>query len=478
MALCALPALGACAATAAASPSEQMIFDAPHELVEGKHGDRGRTLDELQSLGADTVRVLMYWRAVAPHPDWETQPGGRFDPSDPATYPAESWSSYDAVISGAKERGMTVLLTPTGPIPRWASASNSGTEDPRPEAFAAFMHAVGTRYSGGYRAPFMSLPGLPFGPPLPDVDEWSIWNEPNVPYFLGPQLKDGVPYSPRLYRRLYEAGHAALEATGNGGDPILIGETGSRGSARGVAPLRFLRGVLCLSADYRRDPRCAPLPADGWATHPYTQRIFPTAGPRVRDDVTIGSLDRLASALDRAGAAGALSPRLPIYVTEFGVQSLPDPWVGLGLRRQAEYRSLAESLAWHNPRVRSFAQYLMRDDPPALTRVRYGGFESGLRTASGQRKPSYAGFRLPLVVARRGSGVVIWGLVRPASDGDRVRIEARDRFGRPWTVARAPTRRSAFRAGGGWAPGRSWRTVWTSPAGVSYRGPWVRAYRL
>ena len=47
-------------------------------------------------------------------------------------------------------------------------------------------------------------------------------------------------------------------------------------------------------------------------------------------------------------------------------------------------------MAFVNPRVTSFSQYLLRDDkarkgPPS---VRYGGFESGLRFAGGKDKPS------------------------------------------------------------------------------------------
>ena len=57
--------------------------------------------------------------------------------------------------------------------------------------------------------------------------------------------------------------------------------------------------------------------------HPYTTKFGPFFQPANQDDVTIGVLSRLVKALDRAASAGALPRRLPIYVSEFGVQSYP-----------------------------------------------------------------------------------------------------------------------------------------------------------
>jgi hypothetical protein len=45
-------------------------------------------------------------------------------------------------------------------------------------------------------------------------------------------------------------------------------------------------------------------------------------------------------------------------------------------------------MAYVNPRVRSFSQYLMSDDKPRRSKLnRYAGFESGLRTSKGARSP-------------------------------------------------------------------------------------------
>ena len=98
--------------------------------------------------------------------------------------------------------------------------------------------------------------------------------------------------------------------------------------------------------------------------------------------MTIGVLSRLTRALDRATRAGAFTRRskMPLWLTEFGIQSTPDRYFGVSLAKQVEYRAIAERMAWSNPRVRAFSQYLLRDDRPiegetrprALRRLRVG----------------------------------------------------------------------------------------------------------
>jgi hypothetical protein len=196
--------------------------------------------------------------------------------------------------------------------------------------------------------------------------------------------------------------------------------------------------------------------------------------PPERGDVTIGTLSRLRRALDRAGRARAVRRGLGIYLTEFGIQSKPDPYVGVSETRQAEYRSIGERIAYRNPRVRAFSQYLMRDDLPRAggATLRYGGFESGIRRSGGAPKRSYRGFRLPLTARRRGRrGVALWGLVRPARGRTRVTIEYRDRHARRWR--RLKTRRTNHR--GYWAAttrrrtGRRYRVRWGRHLGAPTR---------
>jgi hypothetical protein len=191
------------------------------------------------------------------------------------------------------------------------------------------------------------------------------------------------------------------------------------------------------------------------------------------DDVTIGVLSRLTRALDRAAHAGALPRRLPIYVSEFGVQSYPDRSFGVPLPTQSDFRSIGEKMAWSNPRVKSFSQYLLRDD--RTIEGAFGAFESGLfLNADGAPKPSYYGFRLPLVVTKKPHGrVALWGLVRPAHGrAGSVEIQVKDRTG-GWKKLAA----QRYAASGYWQrgaaakAGRQWRVVWIDPVtGTEWAG--------
>jgi hypothetical protein len=196
--------------------------------------------------------------------------------------------------------------------------------------------------------------------------------------------------------------------------------------------------------------------------------------------VTIGVLSRLTTVLDKAARAGAITSNLPIYLTEFGIESTPDPIRGVSLARQSDYRSTSERMAYDNKRVVAFSQYLLRDDLPVLnvpSFERYSGFQSGLFTAAGKHKPSFDGFRLPLSVRRSGSKKVsFWGLVRPAGGATTATIEIRGKSGswRQLTTVQTDAR-GYFKKSGSFVDGRTWRLVWKAPDGTTFRGSTTRA---
>jgi hypothetical protein len=451
-----LLALLALAAPAAASPTQTVTFEAPRDLLDAERRDAA--LRELDSLGVRALRVVLYWNTVAPGRDSTQRPA--FDATDPAAY---DWGQYDPLIAAAAQRGWSVHVTLSGPAPTWATAARRDkVTRPDARAFRDFALAAGRRYGD-------------------QVDLWSIWNEPNHPGFLRPQFaRGGRAISPRLYRKLFQAGHDGLRTAGQTRDRIVFGETAPRGTGSVVAPLRFLRETLCLDRRYRRQSgrRCRALDADGYAHHAYTTRLGPFFRPPQRDHVTIGVLGRLNRALDRAARARAIRRGLPIYLTEFGIQSdPPDDLLGVPLRQQPEYYAISERIARGNRRVASFSQYLLRDDN-ATGRGQYGGFESGLRFANGRAKPALAGFRLPLAVRRRGRGVSIWGMVRPATRPAVVELQVADRGGHYRRLRNVRTdARGSFTARGSDRRGRRWRLRWTAPDGTRFTGPSIRAYR-
>ena len=206
-----------------------------------------------------------------------------------------------------------------------------------------------------------------------------------------------VPQRPARTRRASTASSTRPASKGikktasNAGDTFLIGETSPRGNSKVVFPLDFFRRMLCLNVQYRKTKKCGVLDADGYAHHAYTTAKGPRFVPHDTRDVTLGVLSRLERALDRAGKAGALPRGLPVYLTEFGIQSAARPDPGrLASPSRRRTSSIAEHMAYVNPRVRSFSQYLMTDDRPRASALnKYAGFESGLRTSKGKKKPAY-----------------------------------------------------------------------------------------
>jgi hypothetical protein len=450
--LAALLLIAALPAGAHASPGQAMTFEAPRELL----ADPSGTLDEIKGFGVTQVRQLVYWRSFAPSPVARRKPG--FDATDPAAYGA-AWAPLDRLFDAAQARGIQVNLTLTGPVPRWATSTKRKGDyvtKPSPREFGRFAQAVAKRY--GDR-----------------VSVWSIWNEPNQPQFLMPQYVKGKPASPRIYRRLYLAAYDAIRSVpSNAKDQILLGETSPRGNDHIVFPMDFLRGTLCLDSRYRKAGSCGRLPADGYAHHAYTTSQGPRWRPPNGGDVTIGVLSRLIRGLDRAAAAGAIPKRLPVFLTEFGIQSYPDKLSGVSPARQAAYMAIAEHMAYVNPRVAAFSQYLMRDDAPK-GRI-FPGFESGLRYHDGAAKPAYDAFRLPLAIDNYGRNDVAWGMVRPFRQQTTVTLE--QRAGGRWQEVQ--TKRTSTKGVYGFSirhrKGSRYRIAWTAPNGTRYTGPAISVH--
>src|ERR1700712_3780427 len=324
---------------AQASKTQEVTFEAPRDLFD--NAKREAAFNEIDSLGAHALRMVLYWKDVAPDADSRIKP--KLDMTDPAT---SDWSKYQPVLDEAKARGWTVQVTATGAVPRWATnGAVDNVTRPSPNEFRMFMTALSKHFGS-------------------EVTRWSIWNEPNHPQFLMPQYDSKHrPASPQIYRGLYAA---ALRGLADAGDtkPVLMGETAPTGTGKDVAPLTFLRGALCLSDAYKKVGGCGKLRVDGYAHHAYTNIKGPQFKTDHPNDVMIGVLPRLVTAIDKAAKAGALNRGLPVYLTEFGIQSTPDPYQGVSLQRQAEYRSYSERISYYNSRVKAFSQYLLTDDLP------------------------------------------------------------------------------------------------------------------
>ena len=287
------------AAPAAASPSQESIFMDDPKVVYSAPDNLEATLAEMKQLGADRIRVSVFWHLLAPAADSETRPFAPGGGADPRSYSAEKWDRYDRIVTTAQSLGLKVLFNVTSPAPNWATPTPPAEVErpsayrPDPTEFKDFVKALGTRYSGTFQdeavrqggaslvgdcEPTPNFPLPPAfcpsddtdptpnnpnppnsGPVLPRVDTWSVWNEPNMPGWLTPQSHEddkSLPASPYVYRGLADAMYSGLLESGHGTDTILIGETAPRGESersvgQSLRPLLFIRELYCLDADYR-----------------------------------------------------------------------------------------------------------------------------------------------------------------------------------------------------------------------------------
>jgi hypothetical protein len=404
------------------------------------------TARRMASLGVDRVRLTAGWSALAPRPGAKTMP--HFDARDSDTYPRAPWLRLDHAVRAVTAAGMEPQIDVAFFAPRWAvrravrmNYSDRHRWEPDARRFAQFAEAVARRYDGGHRDPIRP------GRRLPAVRLWTTWNEPNHSAFLLPQWRrrggEWVPRSPHVYRRLHEHGYAAIKRV-NAQNRVLMGALSAegmkgRGARRAIPPLHFLRELACVDRRLRplRRPECEhfqPLRADGFSQHPYSLYTAPDVHSSEADFVRMGDLGRLSTLLEGLYRRGRIATRLPIYVTEYGYETNPPDVVrGVSLATQARYHGLATFMAWRQPEVATFAQFLLQDIPPPdrpTSKVEMSrDWHSGLYFHDGRAKPAVQAFKIPFwAEAREFAGqevVVLFGQVRPSVGRKRAQVEVR-----------------------------------------------------
>ena len=169
--------------------------------------------------------------------------------------------------------------------------------------------------------------------------------------------------------------------------------------------------------------------ATGYAHHPYALLTPPSVRSKNADWVSMGDLRALSRELTRIyrryGQKTQSKRGVPLYLTEYGYQTRPDPVTRVPFSKQAAWINEAEYIAYRNPNVRAVNQFLLVDDAPIAgeknPRLAYRTFQSGLQLLTGKRKPSYNAYVTPLFLkqsrVRRGRSV---GDLRcPAAGGAR-----------------------------------------------------------
>lgn len=464
-ALLALVALAFLPAAASASKTQETFFQ-DDALLLGTGSSIGvqmNALNEIEALGATSIHAIVYWKRHIPG-DLDAKRKPRGNSASPKWYPAESWDLLDNLVREAKRRRISLLLTPAAGavktkgnrigLPNWARSRDGS---PKMVEVERFVRAVGRRYNGRYRDENDG------GGKLPKVKRWSMWNEPNQGGWLQPQWKrvkgKRIPYSPVLYRELYNRGRKALIRSGHSRSKIYLGETAPigrektrRNKTAPISPGLFLRELTCLNSklrsyrrgDAKRRKGCTKykmIRTHGVNHHFYTKGKGQPATyvPRNRDEFMIGVASRMERLVKRLGAKRRLTRNRKIYNTEFGFQSKPaDRFSGVSLSQQAEQQNVAEYLQYKRPGLAAFTHYLMVDDRCVGSRC--GGFQTGLKELDGTVKPAYGAFAMPIVVRRYGkrkasrTKVKIWGAHRPGKRGSRVAILANGKLVKTVTV--------------------------------------------
>ena len=361
----------------------------------------GANLDEIKELGFTRLRITANWEALAPEPTAAVKPD--FDSTDPAAYDRygdPDWDKLDRLARKAAARDIELLIDIGFWAPLWAAEPTAGGSTERPRTnidiaeYTDFARAVVRRYSGDYAPPGEVA--------LPAVAMFSIWNEPNIPGFFGPQwTREGerrVPLSPHLYRAMLAAAFPAIREE-RSDTTVLVGGLAAGGAddarlRRGISPLAFIRELACVDEELNPLTRSGcdrfqPVRGDGFSIHPYSYRTPPERPGRL-DNFRIGDLDRLIELLRALAERGRIDPKLvEIYITEFGYKTNPPDPEGVPPRRQLRYWVRSEEIAASYPEVRMFAQFLIRDS--ACEGCLF--WPTGYRYADGRPKPLMAGLR-------------------------------------------------------------------------------------
>ncbi len=426
-------------------------------LLYRPHASVRKSAQQMAELGVDRVRLTASWSGLAPSSKSRTKP--EFNASDSRQYPKDAFHRLDTAIREVRRAGMDVMVDIAFFAPRWAvrrpeKVRGRDVWRPKTAEFRKFSRALAERYSGRFDEN---------GQRLPAVRMWTTWNEPNHPVFLMPQWervkRKWRPASPHIYRALHNAAYQQLNAV-NGDNKVLIGGLAAgaepgKGAGRGIGPLRFTRELACV--DSKMKPlqrkecrRFRPLLADGFAMHPYSLDSEPDARDDKLDRVQIGELDKLTWLLGQLQARKRFAAKLPIYLTEYGYETAPhDPVSGRPPWAVGHALGHATYLAWRNPDVRSYPQFLLQDigpdnSAPIGSKKRFADYQTGLYDDNGKPKPSVvSGFKLPFYVdvVEHPDGfreTLIFGQVRPGKTPQRVTLQRQVRPGAWLTEATLP----------------------------------------
>jgi hypothetical protein len=342
------------------------------------YGNPDQVFPVLKQLRTQVIRVNLVWGG--PNGVAKRRPVNPMNPNDPAY----QWAVYDRTVQYASANGIKVMFSIIG-TPPWANGAAGVNVVPKSALdLERFATAAARRYNGSFVGPDGRI--------IPPVRLWLAWNEPNNPAFLRPQYRKvkgkAVIQSAIDYAKICNAVVKGVRKTTVGASKVACGVTGPRGnnnpnsSRPAVSPLPFLRAMKKAGAKG----------FDAYAHHPYygAPRETPSTPPppgihgNAPTAITLGNFSLLTKEVTR------LYGNKRIWITEYGYQTNPpDKVFGVSWANQAKYLTQAYGIAKRNPRIDYFLWFLLRDE----RRLANDGWQSGLLTASGAKKPAFAAFQ-------------------------------------------------------------------------------------
>ena len=368
--------------------------------------------------GATYVRTEVNWYAIAPA---VRLPG--FVASAPTSL-GYNWTSLDHTVKAANAAGLTPILDIASP-PSWGYAVQPRGEiagTPKVADLGEFATAIATHYDGGTAG-------------VPAEHVFQVWNEVNNSLDLN-------PVSPSAYRDMVNAVARSVHAV----DPSNVVVAGAldpfghpksrKQTWHSVAPLAFMRSLLCLSKGKHPHTTCKDkIHFDAWSHHPYT-----FGGPFGRapkpDDVELGDLPEMRALLKAGVRLRHVVSAEPVqfWVTEFGWDSAPPRSHAAPMALAARWT--AESLHQMWLSGVSLVTWFLLEDYPGPSPYESGLYFYNPTLADAQPKPVLTAYRFPFVAyLGKKKTVSIWG--RDAtSNSDVVTIELRHGKAGTWrTVA-------------------------------------------
>jgi len=219
------------ATMAAINTSNTTVGFADSDIIGMSQADIDRTLDEMQAMGVQNVRILIPWNGI--------------ELADDFFY----WNKVDALVNSAYERDMGILGV-LNSTPAWATEPGQPAPASPPAdtaEYAEFVGAVADRYAG-------------------KVSAYEVWNEPNYYKFWEP-TPDAAAYT-----ALLKVAYGAIKAA----DPnaVVVGGVIAAAPDSGTQAIDSVRYVTEMyeagAAGY----------FDALSFHPYSIELF-SAGASV-----------------------------------------------------------------------------------------------------------------------------------------------------------------------------------------------------